>query len=156
MSECPAMLTSDCLVAHIRLRFKRLWKYKMIDVQRYVSSELSHFVGKDKPEQEQYQLLVYILKTGWLLHKPFDPTQPRTARLDFSRPISADKTIDYEVVCFCDIPSSDLAIHVRKYSKFGLAFKKEFLIEKGACPVFYVANEGPIPAQQLFSPGDFL
>jgi Putative abortive phage resistance protein AbiGi, antitoxin len=49
------------------------------------------------------------------------------------------------VVCFCDIPTPDLAIHVGKYSKFGLAFTKEFLIEQGACPVFYVANEGPVP-----------
>jgi hypothetical protein len=148
------MPTSNFLVAHIR----RLRKREMVDVQRYVSSELSHFVGKDKPEQEQYHLLLHILKAGWLLHKPFDPTQPRTARLDFSRPISTDKTIDYEVVCFCDIPSSDLAIHVRKYSKFGLAFKKEFLIEKGACPVFYVANDSsvPITPDQLFAPGDFV
>ncbi len=117
----------------------------MVDVQRNVSSELSHFVGKDKPEQEQYQLLLDILRTGWLLHKPFDPAQPRTARLDLSRPVSTDKIIDYEVVCFCDIPSTDLAIHVRKYSKFALAFKKEFLIKKGACPVFYVANDSPVP-----------
>ena len=130
----------------------------MPDMQRYVSSELSHFVGKEKPEEDQYQLLLHILNTGWLLHKPFDPTQPRTARLDFSRPISTDKIIDYEVVCFCDIPSSDLAIHVRKYSKFGLAFEKEFLIDKGACPVFYVANDSPVPIapDQLFAPGDFL
>jgi hypothetical protein len=130
----------------------------MVDVQRYISRELSHFVGKGKPENDQYQLLVHILKSGWLLHKPFDPKQPRTARLDFSRPISADRTIDYEVICFCDIPSSDLAIHVRKYSKFGLAFKKEFLIDKGACPVFYVANDSPVPVppDQLFRPGDFI
>ena len=61
------------------------------------------------------------------------------------------------MVCFCDIPSSDLAIHVHKYSKFGLAFKKEFSIDKGACPVFYVANESPVPIapDQLFAPGDF-
>lgn len=126
-------------------------------MSRYVSSELSHFVGKDKPEQEQYLLLLHILKTGWLLHKPFDPTLQRTARLDFSRPISTDKIIDYEVVCFCDIPSSDLGIHIRKYSKFGLAFKKIFLIEKGVCPVFYAANDSPVPIapDQLFAPGDF-
>ena len=78
--------------------------------------------------------------------------------LDFSRPISADKIINYEVVCFCDIPVSDLVVHVRKYSKFGLAFKKEFLIDKGACPVFYVANDSPVPIapDQLFAPRDFL
>ena len=59
------------------------------------------------------------------------------------------------MVCFCDIPDSDLAIHVNKYSRFGLAFKKEFLIAKGACPVFYVANESPVSATEIFSPDNF-
>ena len=67
--------SDDSMVAALRLG-----KRKMVDVQRYVSSELSHFVGKDKTEEEQqYQLLLHILKTGWLLHAPFDPTRPRTA-----------------------------------------------------------------------------
>jgi hypothetical protein len=64
--------------------------------------------------------------------------------------------IKYQVVCFCDIPDTDLAIHVRKYSRFGLAFKKDFLIERGACPVFYVANESPVSTNRVFSPDDFL
>lgn len=93
--------------------------------QRYVSTELSHFVGRGQTEEEQYQLLVHkILKTGWLTYAPHDPALPRTASLDFSKPISTDEVINYQVVCFCDIPSSDLSIHVRKYSKFGLAFKR--------------------------------
>lgn len=125
--------------------------------QRYVSNELSYFVGKDKTEEEQHQLLVdKILKSGWLTYAPHDPSQPRTASLDLSKPISTDDVIKSQVVCFCDIPTADLAIHVRKYSKFGVAFKKEFLVEKGACPVFYIAKEGPVPVQTLFSPGDFL
>jgi hypothetical protein len=69
----------------------RLVERKMVDVQRNVSSELSHFVSaRTKTEKEQqYQLLLHILKTGWLLHAPFDPTRPRTASLDFSRPTMA-------------------------------------------------------------------
>jgi len=82
--------------------------------QRYVSSELSHFVGRGKPEEEQYQLLLRILKTGWLTYAPHDPTLPRTASLDLSRPISTDEVIKYQVVCFCDIPDTELTIHVRK------------------------------------------
>jgi len=146
------------VIAHDPDGVQRALEDRSRAVQRYVSSELSHFVGKDKPEQEQYQLLLHILKTGWMLHKPFDPTQPRTASLDLSRPISTDRIIDYEVVCFCDIPSSDLATHIHKYSKFGLAFKKDLLIEKGACPVFYVPNDSPVPIapDQLFAPGDFV
>lgn len=46
--------------------------------------------------------------------------------------------ITYPMVCFCDIPIADLPLHMEKYSRFGLAFKKEFLIPKGARPVFYV------------------
>jgi hypothetical protein len=126
--------------------------------QRYVSNELSHFVGRRQSEEEQYNLLVdIILKTGWLTHPPHhDPAKPRTLGLDLSKPISTDDMFKYQVVCFCDIPLSDLAIHTKKYSRFGLAFEKQFLIDRGACPVFYVANESPVPAQEVFSPGDFV
>ena len=126
--------------------------------QRYVSNELSHFVGRGKSEDEQYRILVErILKPGWLTHPPHhDPTKPRTLSLDLSKPISTDEMFKYQVVCFCDIPESDLAIHTRKYSRFGLAFEKNFLIDRGACPVFYVANESPVPINELFSPGDFV
>jgi hypothetical protein len=45
-----------------------------------------------------------------------------------------------QVICFCDIPVDDLAIHVKKYGPFGIAFQKAFLVERGANPVFYVAS----------------
>ena len=130
----------------------------MAIAQNYVSNELSHFVGRGKTEKEQYDLLVNkILKTGWLTHGPHhDPTVPRTANLDLSKPISRDEAIRYQVVCFCDIPETELSIHVGKYSKFGLAFQKDFLIAAGASPVFYVANESLLPLRlALFKPGDF-
>ncbi len=47
-------------------------------------------------------------------------------------------------VCFCDIPIADLAIHIQHYSSFALAFRKEFLIQRGASPVFYVARDANI------------
>jgi hypothetical protein len=37
-----------------------------------------------------------------------------------------------------------------------LAFRKEFLIDAGACSVFYIANEGPVPAANLINPPEFL
>ena len=124
--------------------------------QRYISNELSHFVGKDKTEEEQYQLLVNkILKPGLLTYPPHDPSKPRMANLDLSQPISTDDLIQYQAVCFCDIPISDFAIHIQKYSKFGLAFKKEFLIQKGACPVFYIANESHVTVNEVFNPDNF-
>lgn len=128
----------------------------MRQLQRYVSSELSHFVGRGKPEEEQYYTLVEkILKTGWLTHFPHDPSAPRSSHLDLGKPISTDEAIKSQAVCFCDIPEPDLAIRVSKYSKFGLGFKKEFLVERGACPVFYVAKEGRVNAPQLFDPPEF-
>ena len=30
------------------------------------------------------------------------------------------------------------------------------MIERGACPVYYIANESPVAATRVFSPGDFL
>ena len=43
-------------------------------------------------------------------------------------------------ICFCDIPVTDLEIHMTKYSRFGLSFLKDFLVRKGATPVMYVAE----------------
>ena len=129
----------------------------MVHAQRYVSNELTHFVGRGKNQDEQYDILVNkILRPGWLTYPPHNPNRPRSLALDFSQPISTDQALRYEVVCFCDIPETDLAIHVRKYSRFGLAFKKEFLIVKGACPVFYVANESPTSVTELWPPGNFM
>jgi hypothetical protein len=124
----------------------------MTGEQGYVSDELTHFVGRGKTTGNQYNLLVNkILKTGWLMHAPFNPSIQRTVDLDLSKPISTDEMIKYQVVCFCDIPKDKLTIHVGKYSRFGLAFKKPYLIDKGACPVFYAANEAPVAVKKLFA-----
>ncbi len=131
-------------------------KKKMMQTQRYVSNELSHFVGKGQAETVQYDILVNkVLKPGWLTYPPHDTSRPRSLSIDLSSLISDDTALKYEVVCFCDIPISDLGIHVNKYSRFGLAFRKEFLINKGACPVFYVANESPVSTNAIFTPYNF-
>jgi hypothetical protein len=126
--------------------------------QRYVSDELSHFVGRAaQNDDEGYDILVNkILRPGLLTYPPHDVTRPRSLAVDFSQPLSTDQALKYEVVCFCDIPEPDLPIHVRKYSRFGLAFKKQFLIAKGACPVFYVANDTPTSATEIWPPGNFM
>jgi hypothetical protein len=129
----------------------------MTHAQRYVSNELCHFVGKGKTPDQQYDLLANkILKPGALTHGPnHDLAAARTLGLNLSKPISTDEMLQYQVVCFCDIPVDDLLLHVSKYSRFGVSFRKEFLIDRGACPVFYVANESPVPASELFNPPDF-
>jgi hypothetical protein len=46
-----------------------------------------------------------------------------------------------QCVCFCDIPEGGWDIHISKYGRFGLAFEKQYLVPKGASPVFYVATD---------------
>jgi hypothetical protein len=138
--------------------------------QRYVSEELTHFVGRGSSEEEQYSVLVdKILKTGWLLANPsvFSVSEAeeilaRKSAVVYSPQPSApsEDMMHHLVVCFCDIPITDLEIHMRKYSRFGLSFLKPFLVEKGANPVLYIANNskslpvGPLNKEQLFGRRD--
>jgi len=61
-----------------------------------------------------------------------------------------------EIVCFCDIPVDDLHIHIGKYGRFGLAFLKSFLVERGANPVFYVARNSTVRVVADLSDGERL
>jgi hypothetical protein len=116
--------------------------------QRYVSPELTHFVGKGLSEDQQYSLLVNdILKAGWLMHPPIDDRQPNevvkgSVLVGGSHTPDVDETeaAYWQGICFCDIPVTDLEIHMNKYSRFGLSFLKPFLVGKGANPVLYVAE----------------
>lgn len=115
----------------------------MVKVQRYVSDELTHFVGKDLPdENDQYKLLIDIINSGWLTHPPHENSEKNSGGLTLSShsKISENQMYSPEVICFCDIPVEDLGIHITKYSRFGLSFIKSFLINKGANPVFYVSR----------------
>ena len=55
-------------------------------------------------------------------------------------PISSNELFIPDMVCFCDIPDESLSIHTAKYGRFGIAFKKSFLLSRGANPVYYVAT----------------
>lgn len=136
-------------------------------MQRYVSKELTHFVGKslreinDKKQrlEEQYGILRKIinekcihsplhsprpLPDGWIYDHAYSPKIINSYR-NFS---SCDMIIPH-VVCFCDIPQGDLGIHINKYSPFGLSFKKSFLIKRGANPVLYVEKNSAISYNSL-------
>jgi Putative abortive phage resistance protein AbiGi, antitoxin len=115
----------------------------MLATQRYVSDELTHFVGRQSTStpDEKYNLLIKILKAGWLTHPPHNPSNTeRSLHFNYGTRLSENKMYNTGVVCFCDIPISDFDIHMRKYSTFGLSFNKSTLISKGANPVFYIAN----------------
>jgi len=113
--------------------------------QRYVSEYLSHFVGagfktaEGQPDLDrQFDLLVKILRSGWLTHPPHDPyIRGNVAINEACRP-SKNDMYSPQIVCFCDIPEGDLGIHMTKYSQFGLSFSKRFIASKGGCPVLYV------------------
>lgn len=135
--------------------------------QQYVSDYLTHFVGRGLAEEQQYELLLQVIKTGKLKPRDSDITwgalEPggpegwisrQTNVVDYTRRLSENEKYLSGVVCFCDIPEEDLWFHAAKYSGFGLAFHKEFLIRQGATPVFYIARQAR--TQEAFArPGEF-
>jgi hypothetical protein len=117
----------------------------MVSLQRYISKELIHFLGRELTEDEKrYQLLIKILKEGWITHHPHIPTIFGNLNINPSAKISNNEMYNPECVCFCDIPITDIDIHTRKYSRFGISFLKEFLTSQGANPVFYITNNSNI------------
>jgi hypothetical protein len=115
---------------------------------------LAHFVGRSLPDDEaRYLLLIKILKEGWLTHPPHNPGISGNISINTSATLSNNDMYVPQVVCFCDIPIDDLAIHTRKYSRFGLTFSKATLLAQGANPVFYLASScqviDPFTVQQL-------
>lgn len=123
--------------------------------QRFVSRYLTHFVGRkfhvedsddylDSPEREeaQYEVLTTILRRGQLCP---DPKAPGGGGGTYSvsvggmEALTSNAMFSVDAVCFCDIPITDLGVHMDKYSQFGLSFAKPFLIERGVSPVFYLA-----------------
>lgn len=121
--------------------------------QRYVSKELTHFVGKGvakKSKKDQYRSLISIINNGWLTHSPLDypiacepPLKTQMTISSVGR-VSNNEMYNPKMICFCDIPVGDLHNHIKKYGCFGLSFLKSFLIQKGANPVFYIAQNSVV------------
>lgn len=95
-------------------------------------------------DDERYSLLVRILRDGRLGRG--DADHPNGTGFTFVVHGDQDPLDNHmyslPMVCFCDIPPDDLHIHMSKYSRFGIAFRKSFLIAKGARPVFYIPISG--------------
>jgi hypothetical protein len=133
--------------------------------QRYVSDELTHFVGRDliqtmpdinqreERDEKLYDRLIEILRGGQLVtggKKTGVNADPSIGK----EGITVEHVITYavgardlrtmfepSVVCFCDIPVGDIEIHMAKYGPFGLAFSRDFLLERGVNPVLYLAED---------------
>jgi hypothetical protein len=119
-----------------------------VTLQRYIADELTHLTGRGQEPEDAYAALVSILTSGTLRHSgeavPHGTFPDNPLGGGFLTSPDADlighEMFKADMVCFCDIPVPDLALHARKYSPFGLAFRKSFLLEKGVRPVFYVAS----------------
>jgi hypothetical protein len=132
-------------------------------MQRYISRELTHFVGRTLPVEDQFAIFCKVLSSGWLTHPPHNPHVSGNLTVRGDTRLSTNEMYSPQVVCFCDIPLADLHLHIRKYSPFGIAFPKQFLLLQGAAPVFYIPRDAmvkivdpqPSPAGGLASDGDW-
>jgi len=120
--------------------------------QRYISNELTHFVGgniqprepfvkKEEVFQKQYSILTNVLKTGLLTSHPNQKRGIPCLTQYPNTPISSNEAYHSMAVCFCDIPLRDLGRHIENYSSFGLSFDKKFIAQKGGSPIFYIAEK---------------
>jgi hypothetical protein len=112
-----------------------------------VSDELSHFFGHRLTDEQGYSQLLSILQSGWLRAGGgrTDTAGEMMISTTGLRALCSDKMFIQDIVCFCDIPPADFGIHMEKYGRFGVSFRKPWLIAKGANPVFYVAaGDSPV------------
>lgn len=113
--------------------------------QRYISNILYHFIGKNARDDEQrYEILKTILNEKAITHPPHNPLIEGNIEINYS--LSFEKMINPQSVCFADIPLNDLKRHMNHYGGFGIGFKKEHLIERGANPIFYIATNSKLKA----------
>lgn len=129
----------------------------------YTSNKVCHFVGRSLADNaERLKLLCQIIHEGVLLSHKSDngDFQSRLVNGRSSMNLNGEVYTETRCVCFCDIPDDELNIHIHKYSKFGLGFKKDFIVAQGGRPVIYIpdkislqeANAGILkyPVQRFF------
>lgn len=112
--------------------------------QRYVSSELLHFVGRGMNEDDQFGLFLKILNEGWITHPPHNPNISGNLSVNTSSAISRNEMYSPEITCFADIPLQDISLHMGKYSMIGMSFSKNFIADAGGVPVHYLSTESRV------------
>lgn len=101
--------------------------------QRFASEVLWHFVSREKSDEDSYQILLSVLRTGLKVgpqkeqFKVFNQKTKKVEALD-----------GYPVTCLADIPLKDLHIHAERYGSFAIGFHKASAILNGFNPVLYV------------------
>ena len=107
----------------------------------YVSPELFHFVGRAHPNDDDanYAILSKVLASETVSHSPHERGWGiHSYSIDSDGRLFDGSLIVPTMTCYCDIPFTSLGIHVAKYGKFGISFRREPLISYGARPVMYV------------------
>lgn len=101
--------------------------------QRFTSEVLWHFTGRNKPEDQAYDILLSILKIGLKVGKKdtefkYIDWKSKEIKTTWGRP----------TVCLADIPLKDLEIHMERYQKYAIGFHKDSVIMNHFNPVLYV------------------
>lgn len=78
------------------------------------------------------ETLISILKSG------FYPRLSLEENFFFSK---NNTKIAYPMVCFCDIPLSQIKNHTDSYGKYAIGLKKDWAKEKGISPVLYTHKD---------------
>ncbi len=101
-----------------------------------ISNLLTHWIGKNLPnEQEKFSLLTdCILSKKELLYSYCDiPFYSKYGGIDPGK-------WGMKMVCFTDLPLSEVEHHAAKYSNFGISFNKAHLVNNLVSPVWYTLN----------------
>lgn len=107
----------------------------------YTTDVLAHFVGRASPKDhsENFRKLALVLESGQVSYAPHTKEADKVSHvIDPSKRLDTEELIVPTVTCFADIPDSSLGVHVSKYGRFGVGFRRDFVIRAGARPVTYV------------------
>lgn len=55
-----------------------------------------------------------------------------------------EKYIAYPMICFCDINLHKMSEHIKFYGSYGIAFSKDWGIDKGIQPIQYINSKSPL------------
>jgi hypothetical protein len=100
----------------------------------YISNCLTHWVGRTAPsDDERYNILVNaIIARRELLFSP--------CLWNFHTRFGGVENHRIPMICFTDIPFSEVTVHCDRYSRFGISLAKNYLANCLASPVGYVLN----------------
>ena len=120
------------------------WKYKITVKSRRLrmtnqkSRLLYHFIGKNlkKDEEKQYGFLLKILRDGFL--KPDQKGENASLHLGrFDKKIDFDNRLPVSFIDRDNCDDEEFRKHMATYSRFGLGFERDFILQEHGNPVFY-------------------